>query len=49
MERKPEDCPTRNGWVLINDQWVKSRETEGGICPTCGKDYFAEEKPNADR
>lgn len=44
LERKPEDCPTCNGWVLINGRFVKSRETKGGICQTCGKDYFAKEK-----
>lgn len=43
-KRKPEDCPTCNGYVLINDNFVKVREIKGGVCETCGTDYFAEEK-----
>lgn len=38
-KRKPEDCPTCNGWVLINGNWVKFRETAGMVCQTCKKDY----------
>lgn len=40
MKRKPEECPTCNGWVLVKDRWVRSRETVDMICKTCGKDYM---------
>ena len=40
------DCPTCNGWALVNDRWVARRETVGMVCQTCGYDYGAAPEAN---
>ena len=34
-------CPTCQGrfWHVLRAMWVYRRETVGGVCQTCGRDY----------
>lgn len=36
-----ERCPTCQGrfWHVARATWVRRRETVGGVCQTCGRDY----------
>lgn len=41
-----EDCPTCNGYYLNMEtgEFIRTRETRGGVCENCGHDYFSEDK-----
>lgn len=46
--RDSEDCPTCNGYVLnAAGHWVRTRETVGLVCQTCGHDYGAYDEAGA--
>jgi hypothetical protein len=44
--QRARECAICNGWMLnASDRWVRTRETKGMVCQSCGWDYGRDGEP----